>query len=138
PPDNIEADVVFHTSATGDGLTAAIAACAFEARLIEMSWFGTKTPEIPLGGAFHRKRLRIVSSQVGHVSDSCRARWTHQRRLAKALELLDQPGLDALLTCELPFDDAPHLLADLLASDANNLAPVLTYAQPHADDLPGT
>ena len=36
---------------------------------------------VPLGGAFHSRRLKLISSQVGQVAPSHRARWTHRRRL---------------------------------------------------------
>ena len=42
---------------------------------------------VPLGGAFHSRRLKLISSQVGKVAPSHRAAFTHRRRLAAALEL---------------------------------------------------
>ncbi len=69
----LEADVVVHASGTGAGLAAALTAAAFEARVVEMSWFGTQPVTLPLGEAFHARRLALVSSQVGHVAPSHRA-----------------------------------------------------------------
>ena len=46
------------------------------------------TVKVPLGGAFHRRRLKLVSSQVGQVAPSHRRDWTHRRRLDAALGLL--------------------------------------------------
>ncbi len=122
-----DADVVFHTSASAAGLAAAIAAAGFEATVVELSWFGDGTTPVPLGGAFHSRRLRLVSSQVGHIAASHRARWTHRRRLEAALSLLVDPRLDQLITDEIAFEDAPAKLPGLLAAEAKGLAPVIRY-----------
>lgn len=122
-----EADVVFHTSATEAGLATALECAGFEARVIELSWYGASRPQIPLGAAFHSRRLTLQSSQVGHVAPSRRARWPYQRRLGKALELLRDPRLDALVYDEIAFNDAPGLIPDILNGPATKLAPVLRY-----------
>ena len=122
-----DADVVFHTSATAAGLGTAIGACGLEATLIELSWYGDGTVPAPLGGAFHSRRLKLISSQVGHVSASRRARWDYRRRLEAALMLLQDAALDALITQEIAFDDAAVHLPNLLARDASGLAPVIKY-----------
>ena len=122
-----EADVVFHASASAPGLNLAIDLAGFEARIVELSWHGAAPAPVALGGAFHSRRLALVSSQVGHVSASRRARWPYARRMAKALELLDDPRLDALITHEIPFEDAPARLPALFAPGAPGLTAVLTY-----------
>ena len=95
-----------------------------------MSWYGDKTVSIPLGGAFHSRRLRIVSSQVGMVAPSRRARWTHARRLGAALALLRDARLDALVSETIDFADAPRTLPGVLAGRAVGLAPVIRYPGP--------
>lgn len=120
-------DIVFHTSATAAGLATAIAAAGFEARIIEMSWYGEGIVPVPLGGAFHSRRLRLISSQVGHVAPSHRAEWTHRRRLEKALALLADDRLDALITDEVPFEDLPAALPRILAPGAPGLATAVRY-----------
>ncbi|MEQ8258157.1 MAG: zinc-binding alcohol dehydrogenase [Roseovarius confluentis] len=99
-----ERDVVIHASASSDGLATAIGLAGMEATIVEASWFGTHRPEVPLGGAFHQRRLRIVGSQVGQVPPGRRARWSYRRRLEKALSLLADPALDVLISGETPFD----------------------------------
>lgn len=120
-------DVVFHTSATASGAATALGAAGFEARLVELSWFGADVPALPLGGAFHSQRLHYISSQVGHVATSRRARWTHRRRLAKALDLLRDPRFDALITEEVAFAALPAELPRLLAPGADGLATAVRY-----------
>nr|WP_315855265.1 hypothetical protein [Chenggangzhangella methanolivorans] len=96
--------------------------------MVEMSWHGSDDVAAPLGRAFHSKRLKLLSSQVGQVSPSRRPRWSHRRRLAAALELLAaDPRLDALIDVEIPFGEAPALLPERLAPGADGLGVVLTY-----------
>ena len=128
-PDDAPADcdVVFHTSASADGLATAIRCAGFEGRVVEASWYGTGETAMALGGAFHSQRLAILSSQVGHVAPSRRSRWPRSRRLAKALDLLRDPRFDALLTEEVDFPDLPAALPRLLAPGAEGLATAVRY-----------
>lgn len=109
------ADVVFHASASAGGLATALACAGDEASVVELSWYGEGMVAAPLGGAFHALRLRLVSSQVGRVSPSRRPRWPYRRRLAKALELLDDPRLDVLLSPPVAFAELPARMRHLLA-----------------------
>lgn len=108
------ADVVIHASASAAGLSLAIALAGTEATVIEASWYGTQSTEVPLGGQFHHRRLRIVSSQVGRVPARQAARWDFGRRLAKALALLNDPALDALISGETAFGDLPAAYDEIL------------------------
>jgi threonine dehydrogenase-like Zn-dependent dehydrogenase len=123
-----DADVVVHTSASAAGLDTAIRCAGFEATIVELSWYGDKQVTVGLGGAFHARRLRLISSQVGQVSPSRRSRWTYRRRLEAALRLADFSALDRLVVDEIAFADAPKALARIFAPDATSLAPVLKYA----------
>jgi len=112
---NGEFDVLINASAAGAALSEAIEHAGTEARIIEASWYGDKNVSIPLGGAFHSKRLQLLSSQVGAVPASRRARWSFGRRMAKALELLEDESLDHLISGETAFadlaDDYPRILS---------------------------
>lgn len=127
----INADAVFHTSASGAGLTTAIATAGQEATIIELSWYGSGTIAAPLGGAFHSKRLKLISSQVGQVSPTRRPRWTYRRRLEAALALLHDPALDALIPDDIPFEETPRRLPEILSPGATGLPPLIRYPDPH-------
>jgi 2-desacetyl-2-hydroxyethyl bacteriochlorophyllide A dehydrogenase len=122
-----EVDVVFHASASAAGLDTAIGCAGLEGTIVEMSWYGDRPVEVGLGGAFHSRRLKLVSSQVGQVSPGRRPRWDYGRRMAAALRLLDQPALDLLVAEEIAFEDAPRELPRILGSGAHGLAPVIRY-----------
>jgi threonine dehydrogenase-like Zn-dependent dehydrogenase len=121
-------DVVIHASGTAAGLSAALAAAAFEATVLEMSWFGTREIALPLGEAFHSRRLTIKASQVGHVALAQRSRWDYRRRMRMALTLLaSAPELDVLITGESPFDQLPDVMCDLATGARDALCHRIRY-----------
>jgi hypothetical protein len=83
---------------------------------------------VALGGAFHSRRLRLVSSQVGRVAASHRSRWTTQRRLAAAISLLSDATLDALISPPISFAELPGKLGSILAPGSGILCQLIDYA----------
>lgn len=127
-----DADLVVHTSGTAAGLATALQLAGFEATVLELSWYGSRAVQVPLGQAFHSRRLVLKSSQVGSVAGAQRARWSHRRRLALALSMLGDPVLDSLVTHRSPFAELPQVLARLAAPPGGE-AGAETAAQ-HPDD----
>lgn len=111
-----DCDVVIHASATAAGLATALACAGPEAVVVEASWHGTGDVPLPLGGAFHSRRLKLVSSQVGMLPPGRAPRWTYRRRLEKALDLLHDPRLDALISGESGFEDLPQTYRAVLTA----------------------
>jgi threonine dehydrogenase-like Zn-dependent dehydrogenase len=128
-PDDVgdDADLVVHASGAPEGLALALGVAADEATVVEMSWYGDRRVPLPLGEAFHARRLRLVSSQVGRVAASQRARWDCRRRLALALSLLADPALDILITGESAFDQLPDIMARLARSPGDALCHRIRY-----------
>jgi threonine dehydrogenase-like Zn-dependent dehydrogenase len=122
-----DADLVIHASGTTAGLELALGVAGFEATIVEMSWFGDRRASLPLGEAFHVRRLTIKSSQVGQVAAGQRARWDYRRRMQLALSLLDDPVLDALITGESAFDDLPETMANLAVAPGDALCHRIRY-----------
>ena len=118
-----DADLVIHASGAPAGLATALSLAGFEATVLELSWFGDQIVSLPLGEAFHVKRLRLCSSQVGSVASSQRSRWSHRRRLTAALDLLCDPALDCLINSEGALADLPQQMAIL----ANGSSTVLCH-----------
>jgi threonine dehydrogenase-like Zn-dependent dehydrogenase len=79
-----DCDLVLHASGAPAGLERALELAGFEATILELSWYGDKVVPLRLGGRFHNARLRIQSSQVGHVATAQRARWSYRRRMQLA------------------------------------------------------
>ena len=122
-----DADLVFHASASPAGLDTAIGCAGVEARIVELSWYGEGEIPASLGGAFHARRLQLVSSQVGMIAPSRRPRWDHARRTQAALALLADDRLDALISDEIAFAEAPCELPGILAPDSRALTAAIRY-----------
>jgi threonine dehydrogenase-like Zn-dependent dehydrogenase len=126
---SIEADVVVHASGSPAGLDVALRLAGFEATVVDLSWYGDLRVPIPLGEAFHSRRLTLKSSQVGHVASSQRVRWTRRRRLALALDLLGDSALDALISGESDFDALPDVMAGLARAPDGALCHRIRYQE---------
>ena len=108
-----ERDLVIHASASEQGLRTALELAGFEATVLELSWYGDKAVSVPLGQAFHSRRLQLRSSQVGQIAPAQRSRWDYRRRLALAMKLLEDETLDCLISGESEFVTLPETLAQL-------------------------
>lgn len=122
-----DCDVVVHASGSEAGLAAALAMAGNQARVVEMSWYGLARPAVPLGQAFHSRRLALIGSQVGQLPPDRQPRWNHRRRLAMALGLLSDPVLDALVSGSSRFERMPEELPDLLAASGEVLCHRIDY-----------
>lgn len=122
-----DVDIAIHTSASEAGLATCLSTCGVEATVVEASWFGTLEPKLPLGGAFHSKRLTLRSSQVGMVSPGRRPRWSYKRRLSAALALLRNDKYEALITREVRFGELPARIPEILAPQSDGLATAVSY-----------
>ncbi len=74
------ADLTYEISGSPSALNDAIALTRFTGRIVIGSWYGQKRAEVDLGGAFHRSRLRLISSQVSTIAPELSARWNKARR----------------------------------------------------------
>nr|WP_123305306.1 zinc-binding alcohol dehydrogenase [Bogoriella caseilytica] len=124
-----DCDLVIHASGSEAGLARALELLGEQGEVVEASWYGSTAPRVPLGGAFHAKRLSIRASQVGVVAAARRARRTHADRLALALDRLTDPAFDALITGTAPFDELPEVMPRLAAGEGAPLCQVITYPQ---------
>lgn len=123
-----ERDLVFHASATEAGLNTALAVAGKEASVVELSWYGDCPVSLPLGGAFHVRRLKLLASQVGSVSPRARARYSYHERLSLALELCRAPVLDVLFEEDVPFSELPSTMSRIMAPGASVLCQRVRYA----------
>jgi NADPH:quinone reductase-like Zn-dependent oxidoreductase len=124
----LDCDLVFHASGTASGLATALRLAGDEAAIVELSWYGAADVAAPLGGAFHSRRLRLISSQVGKVASSHRPRWTTGRRLTAALALLNDPVLDALIAPACRFDQLPDRLPAIFSAQSDVICQLIQYS----------
>ncbi|MGP3948082.1 zinc-dependent alcohol dehydrogenase [Streptomyces sp. 7N604] len=122
-----ECDLVVHASATEDGLARSLELLAPEGTVLELSWYGDRRISLPLGEAFHSRRLVVRGSQVGTVAQARRSRRTFADRLALSLDLLADPAFDALITGECSFEELPQVLPRLASGDLPALCHRVLY-----------
>lgn len=120
-------DLVVHASATEQGLARSLELLRPEGTVVELSWYGDRKVALPLGEAFHSRRLVIRSSQVGTVSPARGASRTYADRLALALDLLADPALDALVTGESAFAELPEVMPKLASGEISALCHRVRY-----------
>ncbi|WP_329439986.1 zinc-binding alcohol dehydrogenase [Streptomyces canus] len=121
-----DCDLVVHASATEQGLARSLELLSAEGTVIELSWYGDRKVALPLGEAFHSRRLVIRSSQVGTVSPA-RGNRSYGDRLALALKLLADPALDALITGESAFEELPEVMPKLASGEIAALCHLVRY-----------
>lgn len=129
PPSNADADLVIHASGNPEGLRSALDIAGTEATVVEVSWYGTQSVPLPLGEAFHSRRLTIKSSQVSRVPGHLGARWDYTRRMRSGLRLLVDPRLDVLISGESTFDELPQIMECLSRDPAGALCHRIRYSK---------
>lgn len=122
-------DVVFEVTGRPESLTSAIERAADEARVVIASFYGARIAPVPLGDAFHRRRLSLVSSQVSRIPPERAARWDHARRFELVLALLQDARLDAMIDPPRPFERAAEVYAELDARPAEGLHATFAYGR---------
>jgi threonine dehydrogenase-like Zn-dependent dehydrogenase len=122
-----EVPLVIDASGNPDAPALALDMLAHEGTLLVASWFGIKPVMLPLGGAFHRRRLTIRSTQVSTIPARLSAGWTLPRRRLAAVELLPELPLAELCTHVFPFDRAADAFRAVDESAPGLMHAVLDY-----------
>ncbi|WP_214402834.1 zinc-dependent alcohol dehydrogenase [Pseudonocardia lacus] len=122
-----DCDLVLHTSGSSAGLTRSLELLGEEGEVVELSWYGDRVVNVPLGEWFHPRRLTIRSSQVGTVAPARARRRDYADRVALAAGLLADPAFDALITGESPFDELPDVMPRLAAGELGALCHRIAY-----------
>jgi 2-desacetyl-2-hydroxyethyl bacteriochlorophyllide A dehydrogenase len=99
-------DLTFELSGSPSALNDAIALTAFSGRIVVGSWYGKKKAPIDLGGAFHRSRIRLISSQVSTIAPALSGRWDKARRFGVAWEALKRIQPQKWITHRFPIEEA--------------------------------
>jgi threonine dehydrogenase-like Zn-dependent dehydrogenase len=121
------ADLVVEASGNPQALAAALSLLAHEGTALVCSWYGTKPVTLPLGAAFHRRRLALRSTQVSTLPAVLTARWDRRRRAELAWWLCRELPLSALATHAFPFERAAEAYACADRKDDGLIHAALRY-----------
>ena len=127
------ADGVVEVSGNPAALAGAVAMAGFEAQVVVASWYGTKAVTLDLGSHFHRSRIRLRASQVGHLAPDLLPRWDYARRMDVVWRLLAQFPADILISHQYHFSDAAQAYALVDGGGADVIQVVLDYAERNRD-----
>ena len=119
--------LVVEASGRPEALRDALPFLAHEGEALVVSWYGTKDVRLPLGAEFHRRRLRIRSTQVSSIPAALTASWTRDRRRAVVRGLLQKLPLAPLATHSYPFEQADEAFAAVDRGDAGVVHAALCY-----------
>ncbi len=100
------ADLTLELSGNPSALDDAIALTRFSGRAVIGSWYGEKRASIDLGGAFHRSRIQLISSQVSTIAPGLSARWDKARRFDVAWNALQKIKPEKWITHRFPLERA--------------------------------
>jgi 2-desacetyl-2-hydroxyethyl bacteriochlorophyllide A dehydrogenase len=120
-------DLVVEASGNPEALAAGLDLLAHEGVALVASWYGSKPVTLPLGGAFHRRRLELRSSQVSTIGSRA-ARWNRKRRLDFTRALMPELPLDVLATHTFPFECAPDAYAAVARGEEGLVHAALSYS----------
>ncbi|HEX6508375.1 MAG TPA: zinc-binding alcohol dehydrogenase [Chloroflexota bacterium] len=121
------ADIVIEASGNPAALVQALDCVAQEGTIVVCSWYGTHPVALPLGGRFHRGRIRLVSSQVGSMDPALSARWSRERRAGFTRDVLPKLCLTDLITHRIPFERAAEAYALVDDHAEETVQVILTY-----------
>ena len=122
-------DLTLELSGSPAALNEAIALTTFSGRVIIGSWYGEKQAPIDLGGAFHRSRIKLISSQVSTIAPELSGRWNKSRRFEVAWKALERIKPQKWITHRFPIE-AANQAYELLDKNPQETIQVLFEYQP--------
>ncbi len=120
-------DLVFEVSGNPETLEKAIELTKPEGKIILGSWYGEKG-KTRIGTAFHRKRLKLISSQVSSINPEISNRWSKERRLETALQFLKDMDLSKLITDKVNISEAERVYEKLNQRNKDTIQVIFEYS----------
>ncbi|HSL42152.1 MAG TPA: hypothetical protein VK897_01895 [Anaerolineales bacterium] len=121
------ADLTLEISGRPETLNDALELTGFCGRIVIGSWYGEKRAEIDLGGAFHRSRIKLISSQVSTIAPELSGRWDKARRFEAAWRTLEMVRPEKWITHRFPIDHAEQAYQLLDENPQDTIQVILTY-----------
>lgn len=122
-------DLTFELSGHPETLNDALALTTFSGRIVIGSWYGEKKAPIDLGGAFHRSRIKMISSQVSSIAPELSGRWDKARRFDVAWKALERIKPEKWITHRFPIEDAANAYELLDKNPQETIQVVFDYSK---------
>ena len=121
-------DLTLELSGDPSALEDALALTCFSGRIVIGSWYGEKKVELDLGGAFHRSRIKLISSQVSTIAPELAARWDKARRFEAAWKALERVQPEKWITHQFPIEQAAEAYHLLDENPQETIQILVTYS----------
>ena len=121
-------DLTLELSGNPSALEDALALTCFSGRIVIGSWYGEKKVELDLGGAFHRSRIKLISSQVSTIAPELAARWDKARRFEAAWKALERVQPEKWITHRFPIERAAEAYRLLDENPQEAIQILVTYS----------
>jgi 2-desacetyl-2-hydroxyethyl bacteriochlorophyllide A dehydrogenase len=121
------ADLIYEVSGAPEALNLGIDLSGFSSRIVIGSWYGSKAVNVALGGAAHRNRLQITTSQVSTIAPALSGRWDKSRRFDLSWEMLRQVQPRQFISHRIPFADAAAAYELLHHAPADIMQAIFMY-----------
>lgn len=121
------ADLIYEVSGQPEALNLAIDLSGYASRIVIGSWYGSKAAPVDLGGAAHRNRLQLITSQVSTVDPALSGRWDKERRFGLVWEMIRCVDPTSLITHTLPLQEAGTLYQQLHEAQSGIVQPLFHY-----------
>ena len=121
-------DLVFELSGNPSALDEALALTCFSGRILIGSWYGEKKTEVSLGRAFHRSRIKLISSQVSTIAPELSGRWDKARRFDVAWKALERIKPEKWITHRFPIHEAEEAYRLLDENPQETIQVLITYS----------
>ncbi|GAB5523648.1 MAG: zinc-binding alcohol dehydrogenase [Roseivirga sp.] len=120
-------DLVYNTSSHEAVIQMAFENSVPEAKIIELSWYGSSAARLLLGRDFHWGRKQLISSQVSSIPLRKQPGWTYYKRKQLVFGLLARLKPDHLITKQINFTDTPAFYDSLRKGDQQDLGVLIKY-----------
>lgn len=121
------ADLIFELTGVPDALNLAIDLSGFHSRVVVGSWYGTKSAPVYLGGAAHRNRLQIITSQVSTIAPELSGRWSKERRFLLAWDMIRRVRPSQFISTRYALHEAAVLYEQLDKCPGAQVQALLVY-----------
>lgn len=123
-----DADLIYEVSGHPEALNLAIGLSGYASRIVIGSWYGNKTVSVDLGGAAHRNRLQLITSQVSTLAPGLSGRWDKQRRFDLAWQMIRRIDPTQLITHNVALQQAGALYQQLHEGQSGMVQPLFDYS----------